>query len=429
MVLLKVSLSIWFYRLMQHTWQRVVLIFLVVLTVALGTAYFFFELFQCGNPMSSTPWFFKKVDDSCIPNAPALGVGYSHAVINAVTDVIICALPLPTIWRAKLNTKERVMISGIILLASSSSIASIVRLAYTRGIIDNTSEFLIKLQPLAIVASVELGLGITAASLITLRPLLSRFAHLIGARKKKKQELTSDRTFEDADQLMAMNSAFTPGTTLVPKSEKNNINFLISQTIPSHLNRGRKSANSSKNYVLPAINPTTPLPPLFQESATSRASSPELPIQSDPQPQILYAPRPTRRINMFSLPRSSHSTAPPSQQSRLGFLNSQQPTTPQPSASIHDEHQLHAGGWWRSGPRGATPDRLQPPQSSIGALSSLEATQGSSQDTAIESYNSSDHVERSTLEQGYRRWVIERPSPHGSLGRISRAFPKNNGRY
>jgi len=117
MITLKISLSIWFARFMQRPWQRFVIIFMLVLTILIGLTYFFFEIFQCGDPNKGESWWLKKLTDKCVSTRGNLGIGYTHSLLNALTDVVLVLLPTPMIWHAKLSLREKLIIFSILFLA------------------------------------------------------------------------------------------------------------------------------------------------------------------------------------------------------------------------------------------------------------------------------------------------------------------------
>jgi hypothetical protein len=117
MITLKISLSIWFYRFLHKRWQRVTIILILVLTILVGITYFFFEIFQCGVPNKGESWWIKKISNQCVSFEANLGVGYTHALLNAFTDVILVAMPTPVIWHAKLRFKEKLIMLAILFIA------------------------------------------------------------------------------------------------------------------------------------------------------------------------------------------------------------------------------------------------------------------------------------------------------------------------
>jgi hypothetical protein len=50
----------------------------------------------------------------CLPQAHLLGPAYAHGVVNALTDIILCALPIPLIWRARISRREKIVVTTIL---------------------------------------------------------------------------------------------------------------------------------------------------------------------------------------------------------------------------------------------------------------------------------------------------------------------------
>jgi hypothetical protein len=80
-----------------------------------NTAYFFFAVFQCGVP---DPYWDKKLFGHCVGVKPVLGMGYFHATITALTDMLLALLPIPIIYHARIQPSEKLIIYGILLLAT-----------------------------------------------------------------------------------------------------------------------------------------------------------------------------------------------------------------------------------------------------------------------------------------------------------------------
>jgi hypothetical protein len=251
---------------------------------------------------------------------------------------------------------------------------------------DSTISFLLNLQITGIVASVELGLGITAASLATLRPLLVRIVEIV--RQKSYYGRTSSN--RGNSRIMNMNSAYTTdGTRVGTDTEKtNDVNFFLSATRRVSTRRtkpkvNRDSVQKSQTYTVPPIAPHEPLPDFTE------------PI-NETQP-------------------------PPYKPSRFPFFQHRQPS-PQPSHQIpkqepeqsqhplQEEEQIESHNWWGS--------RVRSIRNSIGSFtpapSNFGTTHGSimndSEMITTDSGTTAADVERAPLETGFRRWVIERPT-------------------
>src|ERR1700710_2595872 len=97
MITLKISLSIWFYRFLQKTWERITILVILFLTILIGIAYFFFVIFQCGDPDKGEAWWLKKLTHQCVSFEANMAIGYTHGLLNALTDIMLVVLPTPVI--------------------------------------------------------------------------------------------------------------------------------------------------------------------------------------------------------------------------------------------------------------------------------------------------------------------------------------------
>ncbi|KAG8627907.1 hypothetical protein KVT40_003780 [Elsinoe batatas] len=102
------------------------------------------------------------------------------------------SLLLPTylvlVWDSTWRLKVKITIVLLLSLGSLAGIATTIRMVYgfaAKDVYDKTSsEFLFESTPIAILSTAEVGIGITAASAATLRPL---FDKCFGRRKKALQ--------------------------------------------------------------------------------------------------------------------------------------------------------------------------------------------------------------------------------------------------
>jgi hypothetical protein len=115
----KISLGYFFYRIVNERWQRKALIGIVSISVLFGIAYFLFAVFQCGAPWKGETFWVKKITYRCASEAVIIGMGYPQSIINALTDIALCAMPIPMVWRAKFGRKDKIIVSGIMILAAA----------------------------------------------------------------------------------------------------------------------------------------------------------------------------------------------------------------------------------------------------------------------------------------------------------------------
>jgi hypothetical protein len=104
---------------MVEKWQKSIVYVLATVMTLFGTGYFFFAVFQCGVPGEGGEFWQKKIEGKCTTRSSILGVGYSHAVLTAITDFTLAVLPVPLVWKAKISPREKVIVAGILLLATT----------------------------------------------------------------------------------------------------------------------------------------------------------------------------------------------------------------------------------------------------------------------------------------------------------------------
>jgi len=125
-------------------------------------------------------------------------MAYTHGVLTALTDAIFLVLTIPAIIKIKIRSGERLVLGGILTLATIGCVASFARLPWIPGLTSTGLDFFARLFWLVIWSMVEPGLGITVSCLATLRPLLRRVAPNISfslhSRQNQSTKLTSSST-------------------------------------------------------------------------------------------------------------------------------------------------------------------------------------------------------------------------------------------
>lgn len=118
MISLKISLGIFFLRILVERVYRKLVWGTLCLTTFVGTGYMFFAIFQCGVPNGKTFWN-KKLAGQCVSVPGCLAFGYIHAIIGACTDLFLSVLPIPVVLKAKITKREKLIIVGILALATT----------------------------------------------------------------------------------------------------------------------------------------------------------------------------------------------------------------------------------------------------------------------------------------------------------------------
>ena len=117
MMALKAALALFFLRIIVEPWQRRVIYINLTFSTLFGVAYFFYAIFQCGIPHGTTFWV-NKLSGKCVGTASILGLGYTHALVNALTDLAFVALSIPMLKKVRINHREKIIVGGIFFLAS-----------------------------------------------------------------------------------------------------------------------------------------------------------------------------------------------------------------------------------------------------------------------------------------------------------------------
>lgn len=118
MMMLKLSLAFFFFRLLVARWQKRVVCAITVLCIVFGFAYFCFAVFQCGVPAKGGPFWYKKITNQCVRQGPIDGFAYAHAAISAGTDFILSAMPILIVRKSKLSPREKATVCGILIIAT-----------------------------------------------------------------------------------------------------------------------------------------------------------------------------------------------------------------------------------------------------------------------------------------------------------------------
>ncbi|KAJ6022010.1 hypothetical protein N7540_007514 [Penicillium herquei] len=178
----KISVCIFLMRITvkrSHIWT---LYTVMILTVIAGLVFFFLMLLQC-KPLSYF-WNRKKFDPSihgyCIDMEIIIIMTYIYSVFAAMCDFTVGILPIFLVSKLQMKRKAKLAVVGILSMACVASSAVIVRFPFVETFAND--DFLWATYQIAIWSCIEAGLGITAGSLATLRPLLH---HWLGTRPDK----------------------------------------------------------------------------------------------------------------------------------------------------------------------------------------------------------------------------------------------------
>ncbi|KAF1933703.1 uncharacterized protein M421DRAFT_416051 [Didymella exigua CBS 183.55] len=150
-----------------HIW---IIWFIMAVSAVVGASYTLLVLLQC-RPMSF--WWDLNPDHTgtCIPATLVMYLTYAVSALNSVADWTFGILPIFVVKDLQMKRRVKVIVSGIIGLAAIGSTATIIRLPYTSSLGQYKGDFLYRTTDFAIWTTVEVGIGITAGCIATLKPL------------------------------------------------------------------------------------------------------------------------------------------------------------------------------------------------------------------------------------------------------------------
>jgi hypothetical protein len=117
---LKISLGIFFLRVMVTRWQKRIIYLIMFVTSIFHIAYFFFSVFQCGY--FDTIWIFlerKATGEQCIPQNALYGMGYTQGAISTIGDWTFAILPIFVVRGLKMSDKEKATVFVILSMGAA----------------------------------------------------------------------------------------------------------------------------------------------------------------------------------------------------------------------------------------------------------------------------------------------------------------------
>ncbi|EMD62475.1 hypothetical protein GGP41_002006 [Bipolaris sorokiniana] len=171
--MLKISVGFFLLRITivpLHIW---IIRLIMVVSGLVGIAYTSVVIFQC-KPISYWWDLNPNAVGSCL--SPALVMNFTFVVsgLNAFADWVFAILPVLIVQGLHMKKRMKVVVASVIALAAIGSTATIIRLPYTTTIKGYKGDFLFRTTDFAIWSTIEVGLGISAGSIATLRPLLKQ---------------------------------------------------------------------------------------------------------------------------------------------------------------------------------------------------------------------------------------------------------------
>ncbi|KAJ0414024.1 hypothetical protein BJY00DRAFT_321388 [Aspergillus carlsbadensis] len=180
----KISIALALLRLTISRAHQYILWGVIGVSTVVGLAFWFTLTLQC-RPVSYF-WQRFRIEGSCISVDYLLALAYLYSATAVVCDFMLALLPILLVSRLQMDFRTKAALAAILGMGCVASTAVIVRIPYLRYYEDD--DFLYATTPISIWSNVEAGLGITAGSLVTVRPLFRFFR---GSRHEQEQQQRS----------------------------------------------------------------------------------------------------------------------------------------------------------------------------------------------------------------------------------------------
>ncbi|PNS17614.1 hypothetical protein CAC42_3009 [Sphaceloma murrayae] len=168
--MLKVSVGLFLLRIAVKRIQIWIIRFFMAGSVVFGLFWMIITINQC-KPVSFWWDLDPNSNGTCI-NATVFTIcAYAISVLNSSADFAFAILPMFILRETTMSRKARTLVCVLLGVASIACVATIVRIPFLPSMNHYKGEFLYNTSQVAILSTLEVGLGIIAACAATLRPL------------------------------------------------------------------------------------------------------------------------------------------------------------------------------------------------------------------------------------------------------------------
>ncbi|KAI9735755.1 MAG: hypothetical protein M1818_006363 [Claussenomyces sp. TS43310] len=199
-VIIKLSITFLLLRLAVSRIHRIIVITTAVFYTLCGVALFFLNAFQC-SPVRV--YWTPSIKGSCLPVPLLVALLETNAAITLVTDLIYALLPIAMIWNIQMDKKTKISVGFVLSLGLSCTAVNGARFKILEDLLKRSNGQIHELYPVSLVTVLELGIGIIAGSLATMRPLL----RLAGKTVSQAFAVFSRPTGEETTSSVASNSS------------------------------------------------------------------------------------------------------------------------------------------------------------------------------------------------------------------------------
>jgi hypothetical protein len=118
MIVLKLSIGLFFLRILVTRWQRLFLVSTIALATIFGVAHFFFAIFQCGLYAHIEIFIVRMVAGTCAKPKVGLGMNYTYATLTTFSDFVCGLLPIFILRESNMPIRTKIFIGCLLALAA-----------------------------------------------------------------------------------------------------------------------------------------------------------------------------------------------------------------------------------------------------------------------------------------------------------------------
>ncbi|KAL4788211.1 hypothetical protein BJX76DRAFT_316655 [Aspergillus varians] len=167
----KTSFAVTLLRIVFVRWMSWVLWFIIITMNIVTILAALFVFVQCKDPR--TNWD-KSIVSECWPTYVFTNYSLFVGAYSGAQDFSLALLPWTIVWNLQMRKKEKIGVAVAMSLGIFAGAAAIVKTTYLVKLSEK-ADFTWEMVPLLNWAAVEDGLTIIAASIPTLKPLLTKF--------------------------------------------------------------------------------------------------------------------------------------------------------------------------------------------------------------------------------------------------------------
>lgn len=113
---LKISLGIFFARIVIKAWQLTVIYITVGVNIVSSIASFIYVLLRCGPNLDA--YVYKQLANNCTPRGLDRFFAYQQAAFSTLTDIVFATLPIFILWNTCMNKQSKISVGLILSMAA-----------------------------------------------------------------------------------------------------------------------------------------------------------------------------------------------------------------------------------------------------------------------------------------------------------------------